>query len=306
MKTYFFIAATILFRLHTLACDVCGCSLGAFSQGIIPDYTSHFIGLRYNLAQFKAEVDHGLNGNTEFSYDKYHRLEMTGRYNATEKLKVNFFIPYVVNQMNSSEQSFSKSGIGDPLILFNYKFFKSEMELSKHYLTAGAGIKFPMGKSNMTDNEELLNRNFQPGSGSFDLLVMANYYLRKNKLGLVLESAYKMNTEAKSGYRFGNQFNFSTNLNYRIEQKKINWLAYSGFYFEQASRHNENEKPVFNTGGYGIYANAGLQFYISRLRLSAGIQAPVYQHFYTDNLTTLNSKMRVNTDLIIFIGKKEK
>ncbi len=306
MKNQFFLAAVFLYNVQAFSCDVCGCSLGAFSQGLIPDYTSHFFGLRYNQANFNAEIDHGTTMSAEFSEDRYHRFEMVGRYNAAEKLKVSFFIPYVVNQMNGSEQAVVRSGIGDPTLLLNYRFLKNKMKDSRHYLSAGTGVKFPLGKSNLTDNGELLNRNFQPGSGSFDFLVTASYYFRKEKIGYVMETAYKINTAAKSGYRFGNQFNFSANLNYRLEQKKINWLVYGGLYFEQASRHFDNESVVFNTGGYGMYINAGLQLYFSRIRLSAGIQQPFYQHFYTDNITTLNSKMRMNTDLIIFIGKKKK
>lgn len=304
MKNYFFITALLLFGNQAFACDVCGCSLGAFSQGIIPDYTSHFIGVRYNLAHFRAEIDHGTIGGFEFSEDKYNRIELVGRYNATEKLKFNFYVPFVINQMKGSEQTTTKSGLGDPMFLVNYKFLKKEVELSQHYLTAGAGIKFPLGKSDLLENEELLNRNFQPGSGSFDFILTTSYYFRKKKMGYTLESSYKMNTTSNSGYRFGNQFNFSANMNYRLERPKLNWLIYGGVYFEQASRHTENESFVFNTGGYGIYANAGVQFYFSKMRLSTGIQHPIYQYFNTDNMTSLNSSLRINADLIIFIRKK--
>ena len=34
------------------ACDACGCKLSGFSFGILPQYTSHFVGLRYTHAAF--------------------------------------------------------------------------------------------------------------------------------------------------------------------------------------------------------------------------------------------------------------
>jgi hypothetical protein len=205
--------------------------------------------------------------------------------------------------MVGSHQSITASGIGDPILLVLYQFWTESLVQKNYFLTVGSGIKFPLGKSDIVDNGLLVNRNFQVGTGSVDFLITSNYFHRKNKSAVSLESTYKINLNNAEQYRFGNQFNIAANYVYLTGKNKFSFLAFAGFYAEHARPHTENQVRVFNTGGYGLYSNTGVQFYISKLRLSAGFQYPLYQHFQTDNATSLTAKPRLNADLIFFFGK---
>ncbi len=300
----------ILFFLFLLitgfskACDVCGCAMGAFSQGIMPDYSAHFIGFRYNWSQFNTQIKHQYPVQpTENSTDTYQRLDFVVRYNVSKKVKLNLIAPYVYNSMFGSHQTISNSGMGDPILLVQYQFWTESLVQKNHFLTLGSGIKFPLGKSNLVDNGLLVNRNFQLGTGSLDFLITSNYFHRKNKSAISLESTYKINLKNGEHYRFGNQFNLAANYVYLTGKNKFSFLAFAGLYAEHSAPHKENEMRVFNTGGFGVYSNAGVQFYINKMRFSTGFQYPFYQNFQTDNATSITAKPRINADLIFFFGK---
>lgn len=304
MKKQFLFFVLVLISLSGKTCDVCGCAMGAFSQGIMPDYSAHFVGFRYNWSQFHAQINHDYPElPTESSTDTYQRFDLVARYNLTKKVKLNLSVPYVYNTMQGTHQSITNSGFGDPAVLVQYQFLNDSLVQKNRFLTVGSGIKFPLGKSDLIDNGQLVNRNFQMGTGSFDFLITGNYFHRKNKSALSLESSYKINLQNADHYRFGNQFNLAANYVYLTGKNKFSFLAYGGLYFEQASSHTENQVRVFNTGGLGIYSNTGVQVYVSKVRFSAGFQYPLYQQFRTDNLTTISAKARISADLIFFFGK---
>jgi hypothetical protein len=304
MKKRILFLSIILSASASRACDVCGCAMGAFSQGIMPDYSAHFVGFRYNWSQFYAQVDHENSvPATENSTDTYQRLDLVARYNISKKLKLNLALPYIRNSMQGSHQTLTNSGLGDPIFVVQYQLWTESLVQKNHFLTLGSGMKFPLGKSNLIDNGALVNRNFQMGTGSFDFLITANYFYRKGKSGINLETSYKLNTKNKEDYRFGNQFNFASNYVFLSGKNKFSFLAYGGLYAEHAAPHTENQVRVFNTGGFGVYSNTGVQCYFSKIRISAGFQYPIYQNFQTDNITTINAKPRFNADLIFFFGK---
>ena len=297
-------SSLLLLTVLGKACDVCGCAMGAFSQGIMPDYSSHFVGFRYNWSQFNTQIKHQYPVKpTENSADTYQRLDFVARYNISKKIKLNLSAPFIQNSMVGSHQSITASGIGDPILLVLYQFWTESLMQKNHFLTVGSGIKFPLGKSDFEDNGLLVNRNFQLGTGSVDFLITSNYFHRKNKSAVSLESTYKINLKNAEQYRFGNQFNIAANYVYLTGKNKFSFLAIAGLYAEHAAPHTENQVRVFNTGGSGLYSNTGAQLYVGKVRLSAGFQYPLYQIFQTDNATTISAKPRFNADLIFFFGK---
>lgn len=294
--------ATCVVSFSAFGCDVCGCSLGGFSQGVMPDYSSHFAGIRYQYTGFYSQVDHSsLNQGIEKSNDLYQRMDFVFRYNPGRRFKLNLTIPYVVNRMTGTNQVIAVAGLGDPVFMVNYQLLKEEWIKKNHFLTLGGGFKFPLGRYSISDSGQLVNRNFQPGSGSYDFLVGGNYFYRKNKNGIMAETAYKMNTANKVDYRFGNQFNAAVNyVRLATGKKRFSLLTFAGLYVEQAARHTQSEMPVFNTGGKALFANGGIQLYGKQMRIGTTFQYPVYQHYITDNLTQITAGSRFSADLVFF------
>lgn len=295
--------ATLALSINSFACDVCGCSLGGFSQGVMPDYNSHFVGLRYSHAGFHSRIDHtSLNQGFEESEDSYQRTDLVFRYNFGHRLKMNVLIPYLFNSMQGTHQRIATQGIGDPIAMINYQLLKEAVIRKNHFLTVGGGIKLPLGHYSLQDNGTLVNRNFQLGTGSFDFLLNSNYFYRRNKKGVMAEASWKLNTANKQNYRFGNQLNGMVNYVFMTGKNKFNFLSFAGLYGELAGRHCDNGAVVFNTGGRAVFANLGAQVYWGQVRIGASIQYPLYQNYLTDNITEITSRLRFGADLIFFFG----
>ena len=306
MKNKAVVILITFFSFRGMACDVCGCSLGGFSQGVMPDYSSHFIGLRYSQAHFSSRIDHSSIGQGfEESSDTYQRLDLMARYNLSRRLKLTLNLPYLMNAMEGSHQTVYTSGLGDPVVLMQYQLLKDDLVQKNHFLVVGGGIKLPVGHASLSDNGTLVNRNFQLGTGSVDFLINGSYFYRKNKAGFMAETSYKLNTPNRQDYRFGNQVNLSLNYVYVTGKNHFNALFFAGLFGEQASRHTQNALPVFNTGGQELLTNTGVQVYRKNCRLGTGFQYPLVQNFKTDNLTEIKAKPRFLVDLIFFIGRSK-
>ncbi|MEQ9169197.1 MAG: hypothetical protein RLO12_23285, partial [Fulvivirga sp.] len=204
-------------------------------------------------------------------------------------------------------QNVKSNGLGDPSLLLYYQPFNNWASITakwKHALLIGAGLKFPLGKHDEQDQGEIINRNFQVGSGSLDYLVSMNYTIRKNAIGFNVESGYKINTENEDGYEFGNQLNLS---GYTFYLKEFSWLSvlpYGGVYFEHGQKHLSNGFEQVNTGGQATFASAGLQFYKGSMTLNLIYQTPLSQSFNADNVSLIESGDRFSIGFMINIAKK--
>lgn len=296
---------------QTNACDVCGCKLGGVYFGILPMNNSHFVGLRYSQAAFKASISYGNSQyiSNEFSSDTYHRVDLLGRYSISPKLQVSFMLPYLMNEMNGSHQQVQSNGMGDPMVLVHYNVLNTAnngVSFWQHSLLLGGGIKMPLGEYQKEDKGVIINRNFQLGSGSLDYLLSLNYTLRYQKTGVNVESAYKINTENSQSYRFGNQLNASAYLFQWIETPQIAFLPFAGVYYEQAAKHSNNTIEQLNTGGSALFGTFGLQVFRNNLSLNFLYQLPWQQNYYTDQLSDISAKDRFTVGLLYNFSLKKK
>ncbi|WP_109830441.1 hypothetical protein [Reichenbachiella versicolor] len=290
------------------ACDICGCKLGGLSYGILPQYDSHFIGLRYSNASFKAEINYNSPYDQDvYSNDTYNRVDLIGRYVVTSKIYLNVIFPYMHNVMRGNEQNISVSGIGDPMMLIYYNPINTGYEMEKrwkHSLLIGGGLKLPLGNYQAVDNGEIINRNFQLGSGSLDYVVSLNYTLRYNLWGVNIESSYKMNTKNKENYQFGNQINYSSYLFYQIETTLASILPYGGFYYEWSDLHKDGIIIQTNTGGKVLFASIGSQIIRSNWSINVQFQIPVNQSYNVDQYSSISAGERTTIGLMYNISSK--
>lgn len=289
------------------ACDACGCALGGFNFGIIPQNEAHFVGVKYSQAHFYAEMWHA--GQREYSNDRYQRLDIMGRVALRERLQLNVVLPYMYNQMKGSHESETLRGLGDPMLMVNYKVLDQKgnpMESWLHNLWLGGGAKAPLANFEFSQTTQLINPNFQLGSGSWDYLTMANYTTMKNRWGLNVEGVYKINTANSIDYRFGNQYNVQGSVFYKPKAEKILPIPMLGVYHEKAGMHTFEGFYQVNSGGSATFGQAGVQVQFSNMMLHANYQLPINQSFNSDDHVHIESKGRFSVTMIAFIGKVDK
>lgn len=292
------------------ACDICGCNMSGLYFGFLPVNKSHFIGLRYSQASFKAYIDNDdYYFADEFSDDTYRKVELLGRFSLSEKWQVRYILPYAFNTMEGSHQNVRTNGLSDPILMTYYNLFNSENKPAQklaHTLVLGGGIKLPLGEHDKQDQGKLVNPNFQLGSGSVDYILGLNYTARRNALGVNVESSYKLNTANSSGYRFGNQFNTSANVFYYLETTQFSVLPFAGIYHELAAMHTTHDILEANTGGQAWLGTAGLQLFRNQLMVNLQYQTPISQSYHTDSHATITGKDRFSISIIqnFSFGKK--
>ncbi|PIB37466.1 hypothetical protein BFP72_07990 [Reichenbachiella sp. 5M10] len=288
------------------ACDICGCQLGGYSFGILAQNPTHFIGVRYNQAQFRAYIDNETLPD-EYSHDTYNMLELMGRYVIGKRWQVSGIIPYSFNEMDGNSQQVSVSGIGDPVLLSYFNVLNTSTEAFRnlnHSLILGAGLKFPLGKFDEEDNDEIINRNFQLGTGSLDYLLSGIYTIKYKSFGLNIESTYKMNTTNKLDYHFGNQFNSASKFYYAFIQPNYSLLPYVGVTYEQSEMHTDEGFKQVNTGGHAWMGNVGLQAFVGPVMLMGTYNFVLSQAYNTDSRSTIESQDRFQLGVIFNIRSK--
>ena len=293
--------------LSTKACDVCGCALGSMSLAVLPESNSHFIGMRYTYASFNAQINYNsMYVEDVYSNDTYNRAELFGRYHFTQRFSATAILPYILNNMAGNTQEVTVNGVGDPTLLASYQVLTAkENILWKQNLILSIGASLPVGENEFRDGEELVNRNFQPGKGTFSTVFNLNYLLKKNKIGVNTEMSYMINSRNKDDYLFGDQFNTSLNFFYLLQKEKYALMPMLGVYAEHAQEHLDGKYRVINSGGNTFFGSVGFQFYLNKFILNGNILIPVKQNYNTDNLTSIESYLRFTLGLRYNIGTKE-
>ncbi|MTI22768.1 hypothetical protein E1176_17180 [Fulvivirga sp. RKSG066] len=305
MRKFIILIICLASSSQAFACDVCGGKLGGLNLGLAPSFNGHFIGFKYSQAHFNAFVDYGSQYlENESSDDVYYRMDLIGRVTISKRWQLNVILPYLYNEMDGSHQNVTLSGVGDPMFLVYHQVLNKQSNTGYigHNLLFGGGLKLPLGDFENLDQGEIINRNFQLGSGSFDYLLTSNYSISYKKLGLNIEGAYKYNTGNKDDYRFGNQVNASGNIYYTINASGFSLLPFFGGYFEAAGKHQDNAIEVANTGGQAWFASLGTEVYAGNFTLSTQYQIPISQDYNVDQFSSIEAGSRYALSILWNIG----
>jgi len=107
-----------------------------------------------------------------------------GRFNFTWGFRPDFdltiLVPVVTNRFDVAPPVISPTlggtGLGDSMLLVKYRFYRRDSERGTTQASVTVGPKIPTGRTNlMNTNRTLLPAALQPGSGSTDLLLDANW-----------------------------------------------------------------------------------------------------------------------------------
>jgi hypothetical protein len=277
------IAVTLICIQPAAACEICGCGLGNYYIGLLPQFNHKFIGLRYQYRSFKTVMT---DNPSQFSRDYYKTVELWAGWNIGKKWQILAILPYNAIHQVSDDGITNNNGIGDIALMTNYKVFdksstskKGSAVLQQFWL--GAGIKAPTGKFNIdaADPALVAIANTQTGTASTDFMLTAMYNVRINKVGINTGAAYKINTTNSDKYIFGNKFSANSFLSYSVTKGKNLIVPNAGVLFETTTANKLNKQIIAQTGGHLFAAAAGLELGFNKVTVGANIQLPLSQNF---------------------------
>lgn len=277
--------------LNAMACDICGCGVGSYYLGIMPEFNKRFIGLRY---QYKTLETHlGPNGESSVlsNNETYQSVELWGAWNFGKKWRVMAILPYNINvrKIKVSDEVGKKNGLGDIVLMGYYKIAEAKKNNSKdkiliHSLWGGAGIKLPSGKYKDEDRTTFGSEspnNFQLGSGSTDFMFNLVYDFRVMDFGINTNLSYKINTQNKEEYRYANKFatNVLAYYKFALKKDKIKISPNIGVMVDvQPKDVIYGKYNVDQSGGYSLAAIVGAEINLKKFSFGGNYQLPVSQN----------------------------
>jgi len=274
----------LIVTVNSFACPICGCGGGNLYMGLMPDFKSKFIGIRYHYADYHTQL---ASDQTQFSTNYYNSVEVWGGFNIGKKLRIMGVIPYYSNKQIDDDGTTYKKGIGDITLLAQYNVWQSTSFLNnnkalKQELWLGGGIKMPTGnfQVNAADsNTTLADINAQLGTGSTDFIFTVLYGLQFGRWGLNASSNYKVNLENRNQYKYGNKLTSNVITYYRFGKRHLTISPNVGIGYESTSKNELQNTKVTFTGSNLFTSIAGVELNYKAIGIGINTQIPLSQDF---------------------------
>ena len=282
--------------LAAQACDVCGIFLG-----VQPNDRRSTIGLfhRSRLMQGTTQVPHMSNllvkhGGHVPEGVPYRTVPLTEIVNVLElradlRLSDRFFLLASVPVTNTYRgvngyQLLDAYGPGDPFAMLRYQLANTrayEGRTYVHRLLIGAGLKFPVGRSDLRVGEEIASPDIQLGTGSWDGLLSLEYAVRRGRTAGGVSTLVRLNNPNRRGYRLGHTASSTAEVFHRLGNDTLSIAPAVGTYLEWMGLDHVHGQPDMGTGGLTIFSHVGLRAWWKRFSFSAYYQHALLNHVGT-------------------------
>ncbi|MCW3466304.1 transporter [Chitinophaga nivalis] len=286
MKKVLLIILLVITGIYeTRACDICGCGVGSYYIGILPDFKKRFVGLRYQYKTLRTHL--GPGGKTSYmtTDETYQTAELWGGWNIGKRFRVLAFVPVNFNARSNQGINSSKSGLGDIAVVGYYQLLDKQQTVGSKLLVQslwiGGGIKAPTGRYEATEKKEGEEspNSFQLGTGSTDFTLNAMYDVRLMDFGINANVSYKMNTNNQYEYQYGNKFTANVLAYYKFRiTDNVTIAPNAGMLYETAQKDTENKRfSVDVSGGYSLLATTGVEMTWKNMSIGGNFQPVVSQ-----------------------------
>lgn len=225
------------------------------------------------------------------------KYSFTATYSPTDKLHFLTVIPYVINDMHMRMKNNmgmvmdmkmdTIDGLGDITLMGLYNIYSDAPVKPTKSISMGIGIKMPTGENDVKKaNGELVHAMMQPGTGSWDPMLLINATHSIKSLLLQFNGLYHLTTEGDEGYEFGDMISADLIARYQVLDSINLGLGLNFIHVGKDKDHdNKYSKPetsmVDNTDNTGITAfylspEAQIKFFKSG-SLLLRFQKPIYQ-----------------------------
>jgi hypothetical protein len=196
-----------------------------------------------------------------------------GDFNFTWGFHRNFdltiLIPIVTNQFASAGQpTIGGTGLGDAMFLAKYRFYRRDSQRGTTQASATFGPKIPTGRTDLTDGKRgLLPASLQPGSGSTDFFIAANWTYTGlfNLKRLVADEDFHslFRTQGTQATRLGSDIESRFWLSYRpYESKNVAREWFIGPALTWLHSQDDRIAGVTQNGSGGDVLLAGITSYV--------------------------------------------
>ena len=284
-----------------MACDVC-----SMYQSITPQDNQHSVGLRYRSRSMSGtylyslpaagpkHIDHLQLQQSADVKEIYNVLELRVRVQLKPRIVVGAIMPYH-NHYRSIDGITSADvfGLGDPTLFAQYLLLGSSPDgdesTAVHRLTVGGGMKLPLGRTDLSYDEEVVDLDMQPGTGSLDGQLSAQYrFLKKAWFGGA-SLGYRRNGQAKDfDYQYGESLSLNLEWHLIISAGSLKLAPKLGGYGEWMAPDREQSELSDNTGGSVVYATCGAKLWRNRWFLEVDYQKPLAQQYAGQQLTQVD------------------
>src|SRR6516164_5798674 len=188
-KTGFVLVVGLVTVMTVRSCPICGCGGSNIYMGLMPEFSGHFIGMRYHYSRYHTQLFSDLS---QFSNNEYNTLELWGGLKLGNKFQLLGFVPYYFNKQVDDDGTFWTRGLGDITLIGQYKLLESSKwrpgnRILKQQLWVGGGLKLPTGpfNANLLDSTTTVSDvNAQIGTGSVDFLLNGMYTVTIQRFGV--------------------------------------------------------------------------------------------------------------------------
>lgn len=267
---------------HSLrSCDVCGSSVGNIGIGLLTDYRSNFIKLGYDVSPFKSTTERGYTVQ-----DNFHQLDLSCRYSITKRIRLMAQLPFAYKIRKVENEQQIEQGLGDISISAAYVLLANKAIFwnTNLYLEAGVGTNVPTGKYDKDLHDKNLPESFNLGTGAFGYTAQTNVVWTYQKIGLVANALYQLNTKTEAGYKFGNQFTTRITGFKAWDSGKIQWIPNVGLGLESLAKDRfANNKAVPETGGHSLLAYTGINIKTEKWLAGLSYGIPLAVEYAAEN-----------------------
>lgn len=293
------------FMAEVKACDICGCGVGSYYIGILPEFNKKIFGVRYQYKTLRTHI--GAGGATTYltTDESYRTAEIWGGWNIGKRFRVMGFVPFNFNERLNQGVTNNKNGIGDIAFTGYYQLLGQSRSIGNKMLVqslwVGGGIKLPTGKYEPLEKkpgEESANI-FQLGTKSVDFTLNAMYDVRIQDVGVNANVNYKMNTANSYNYQYGNKFSGNVQAYYKFRIKNAVTIApNTGVLYETAQKDMDGKYESDVSGGYALTGTAGMEVAFRKISVGGNWQTPLSQNL-ANEFVKANNRMMLHVSFLL-------
>lgn len=231
------------------------------------------------------------------------KYTLLGVYTVTEKFQFLTSIPYVINDMNMRTlmrdpwgmdmtmdmKMPTVEGLGDTTLMGLYTLYTNTPDQPTKKLSLGLGLKTPTGENDQKmGNGTLIHAMMQPGTGSWDPILLAHYQHTFKPILFQTNLMYQMCTEGDEGYEFGDKVALDLIARYPLNKYVSPGIELNNLYTGKDNDHNdkysrEETSLLDNTDNTGLTSvsltpSAQVKIPGTSVSIDFKFQKPIYQN----------------------------